>query len=178
MLKASKSQLEFFEWIDALVFCAVTIILIFLFFFRLVTVQGISMEPTFYEGDRLIIRSIAYEPEHGDVVVLDSDTGLGKPLVKRVIAVGGDTIDIDPETGAVYVNGDVINEDYISAPTTQIYDTQFPLTVDDGHVIVLGDNRPNSQDSRSATIGQVDARGIMGEAIFRIWPLDRSGIIE
>ncbi len=177
MLKASKSQLEFFEWIDALVFCAVTIILIFLFFFRLVTVQGISMEPTFHENDRLIIRSVAYTPKRGDVVVLDSHTGLGKPLVKRVIAIGGDTIDIDPQTGNIYVNDELIDEEYISAPTTQLYDTTFPVTVDEGHVFVMGDNRPYSQDSRSSSVGQVDARGIMGEVVFRVWPIDTFGVI-
>ncbi len=177
MSTASKSRHEFFEWIDALVFCAVTIILIFLFFFRMVTVQGVSMEPTFQEGDRLIIRSVAYTPERGDVVVLDSYTGLGKPLVKRVVAIGGDVIDIDPGTGDVYINNELVDEPYIDGSRTVVYDVQFPLTIDEGHVFVMGDNRDNSQDSRSSSVGQIDERGIMGKVVLRIFPFNRFGII-
>ncbi len=177
MSDTSKKRHEFFEWVDALVFCAVTIILIFLFFFRMVTVQGVSMEPTFLDGDRLIIQSIAYKPERGDVVVLDSYTGLGKPLVKRVVAVGGDTINIIPETGEVYINDELIIEEYISDNITVVYDVEFPLTIEEGHVFVMGDNRDNSQDSRSSNVGQIDERGIMGKAVVRVFPFDRFGLL-
>ncbi len=173
MLKASKNRQEFFEWVDALVFCAVAIMIIFLFFFRLVTVQGVSMEPTFQDGDRLVIRSVAYTAERGDAVVLDSHTGLGKPLVKRVVAVGGDVIDIDTTNGDVYINGELIDEPYIADNETVVYDVEFPLTIEEGHVFVMGDNRDNSQDSRSSTVGQVDERGIMGKVVLRVFPFDR-----
>ncbi len=174
----SKANRDFFEWIDALVFCAVAIIFIFLFFFRLVVVQGASMEPNFLEGDRLIIRSVAYTPERGDVVVLDSFSGTGKPLVKRIIALGGDVIDIDPVTAAVTVNGEVIDEPYILGKTTHLDDIGYPFTVSEGSIFVMGDNRENSNDSRSFIIGEVDERSVMGEAVFRIWPFYRFGFIE
>ncbi len=177
MTETAKKRREYFEWIDALVFCAVAIILLFLFFFRMVTVQGVSMEPTFLEGDRLIIRSIAYTPQRGDVVVLDSYTGLGKPLVKRVIAIGGDTINIIQDTGEVYINDVLIEEEYIADAKTVAYDIEFPLTIEEGNVFVMGDNRSNSQDSRSSSVGQIDERGIMGKAVVRVFPFARVGLL-
>ncbi len=177
MQDTSKFNRDFFEWIDALIFCAVAIILIFIFFFRLVVVQGASMEPNFIEGDRLIIRSIGYTPERGDVVVLDSYSGTGKPLVKRVIALGGDVVDIDPVTFAVTINGEVIDEPYIAAPTNRVDDIGYPFTVSEGHIFVMGDNRQNSKDSRSFDIGEVDERSVMGKAVARIWPFYRVGVL-
>ncbi len=169
----SKNAKEFFEWVDAVVLCAVVIIFIFLFFFRQVVVQGVSMEPTYLEGDRLIIRSIAYTPQRGDVVVLDSYSAIGKPLVKRVIAIGGDVIDIDPITNEVLINGEVIDEPYISSATERNGDIGYPFTVSEGFVFVMGDNRQNSHDSRDESITEIDERSIIGEAIIRVWPFDR-----
>ncbi len=177
MRDTSKFNRDFFEWIDALVFCAVVIIFVFLFFFRLVVVQGASMEPNFIEGDRLIIRSVAYTPERGDVVVLDSYSGTGKPLVKRVIALGGDVVDIDPETNAVTINGEIIDEPYIAGITNRVDDIGYPFTVGEGHIFVMGDNRQNSKDSRSSEIGEVDERSVMGKAVMRIWPFYRLGVL-
>ncbi len=178
MIKATKGQLEFFEWFDTLVFCAAAIVLLFLFVARPATVQGISMNPTLSEGDRLIVRSAFYEPEYGDVVVIDAHSHYGEPLVKRVIGVAGDTIDINFETGEVYLNDQLLSESYIAEPTYRSGDTVLPLTLGENQVFVMGDNRNDSVDSRDSMVGIIDKRSILGEAEFIIFPFDNFGMIE
>lgn len=119
--KAAKGQ-GAFEWYEALISAALVLVLIFSFFFRIIQVDGESMVPTLQNGEKLIVWGAGYEPQRGDVVIVDSYTPYGKPLVKRVIAKGGDTICIDYETGTVVVNGEVLREDYIAEPTYLGYD--------------------------------------------------------
>ena len=119
--KAAKGQ-GAFEWYEALISAALVLVLIFSFFFRIIQVDGESMVPTLQNGEKLIVWGAGYEPQRGDVVIVDSYTPYGKPLVKRVIAKGGDTICIDYETGTVAVNGEVLREDYIAEPTYLGYD--------------------------------------------------------
>ena len=114
--KAAKGQ-GAFEWYEALISAALVLVLIFSFFFRIIQVDGESMVPTLQNGEKLIVWGAGYEPQRGDVIIVDSYTPYGKPLVKRVIAKGGDTICIDYETGTVVVNGEVLREDYIAEPT-------------------------------------------------------------
>lgn len=166
------------EWYDALVFALVFLVLVFTFGVRVVAVDGISMNPTLWEGDRLLLQSMGYTPKHGDVVVIDGYNGLGRPLVKRVIAVGGDTLDIDFSTGTVTRNGEVLQEDYIAEPTYLNYDVSFPVTVPPGYVFVMGDNRQHSNDSRSTEVGFIDQRDILGRVLFRVFPLQQIGRIE
>ncbi len=163
------------EWFDALLLALTFVLLLLLFVVRTIGVDGISMVPTLQDGDQLIVRSALYMPEHGDIVVVDGYTSFGKPIVKRVIGVGGDTVDIDFETGAVTVNGEVLEEPYISAPTTTSYDVKFPVTVPEGYLFLLGDNRPRSNDSRSTEIGFVDEKDILGKVIFRLLPVNNMG---
>ena len=106
-----------FEWYEALISAALVLVLVFSFFFRIIQVDGASMVPTLQNGDKLIVWGAGYEPQRGDVVIVDSYTAYGKPLVKRVIAKGGDTISIDYASGTVTVNGEVLDEDYIAEPT-------------------------------------------------------------
>lgn len=167
-----------FEWYDSLVFALAAIVLLFVFGARVITVSGRSMLPTLYPGDRIVVQSMFYTPKRGDVIVLDGYIDYGDPIVKRLIALGGDTVDIDFTTGEVSVNGVVLEEDYISAPTTLQYDVEFPLTVPEGTVFVLGDNRPGSNDSRSSEIGFLDERDILGKVLFRILPFDRIGVVS
>lgn len=164
-----------FEWYDSLVFALAVIVLVFVFAVRVITVSGLSMVPTLHDGDRVAVQSMFYTPERGDVIVIDGYIEYGDPLVKRIIAVGGDTVNIDFASGAVSVNGNVLSEPYISAPTTQNFDVVFPVTVPQGCVFVMGDNRPNSKDSRSTEIGFLDARDILGKVLFRVLPLSRAG---
>ena len=166
------------EWYEALISAALVLVLIFSFFFRIIQVDGSSMVPTLVNGDKLIVWGAGYEPQRGDVVIVDSYTSYGKPLVKRVIAKGGDTISIDYEAGSVTVNGEVLQEDYIAAPTHLGYDVEFPYTVPEGTVFVMGDNRNHSGDSRQIEIGCIDERCIVGRAYFRLAPLSKLGFLE
>ena len=153
------------EWYEALISAALVLVLIFSFFFRIIQVDGSSMVPTLVNGDKLIVWGAGYTPQRGDVVIVDSYTSYGKPLVKRVIAKGGDTISIDYDSGVVMVNGEVLQEDYIAEPTDLGYDVQFPYTVPEGTVFVMGDNRNQSLDSRSTYVGCIDERDILGKVL-------------
>ncbi len=175
--KRAARNLNLLEWYDALVFALAVLVAFFIFFARVVAVDGSSMLPTLTDGDRLIVRSIGYKPAAGDVVVIDSYINYGKPLVKRVVAVGGDTVDLDPEAGRVLVNGQPLDEPYLAEGTTEVGDMDFPLVVPQGSVFVMGDNRQHSTDSRFASIGFIDVRDILGEAVLRVFPLDKAGRI-
>ena len=158
-----KHNPEWFEWYDAAVFGLAVIVLCFTFVVRIVTVDGHSMEPTLSSGQR------------GDVVVVDSYSRYGDMLVKRVVGVGGDVIDIDFESGIVYRNGEALEEPYVLGPTTLSYDIQFPITVPQGSVFLLGDNRNGSKDSRSSEIGCIDERDLLGKVLWRLTPLSKIG---
>lgn len=168
--KPPKSWKFVYEWLDSLIFAFITILLIFTFFFRIVGVSGNSMLPTLQSGNWLAIRAINTEIERGDIVVITQPNALNEPLIKRVIALGGDTVDIDFISGTVCVNGEVLDEPYIYEPTHRSANVAFPLTVPEGCVFVMGDNRNNSLDSRSRTIGFIDTRYILGVAECRLYP--------
>ena len=119
-----------------------------------------------------------YTPQRGDVVIVDSYTSYGKPLVKRVIAKGGDTISIDYDSGMVMVNGEVLQEDYIAEPTYLGYDVTFPYTVPEGTVFVMGDNRNQSLDSRSTYVGCIDERDILGRVLLCFMPFKDFGVVK
>lgn len=166
------------EWIESIVFATALLIVVFVFFFRAVTVSGPSMIPTLQSGDKIIVRSIGYTAARGDVVVVDGYNKYGDPLVKRVIGVGGDQVDIDFATGVVTVNGAAIDEPYLGTPTNRAGDVSFPLTVPSGMVFVMGDNRQVSLDSRWQQIGFIDTRDLLGKVIFRVLPFTAIGAIE
>ena len=172
----SRSVKETFEWGSSLFFAfsVCFFITIFIMFF---TVSGESMLPTLHDGDKLFINKFMYTPQKGDIVTIDSNERLNKNIVKRVIATPGDTFKIDYDNHEVYVNGQVLNEDYIYEPTVSRGDGAIPnnvlITVPEGHVIVLGDNRNHSADSRYSVIGLVSHNKIYGRAFAINWPLDR-----
>ena len=172
-----KHNPEWFEWYDAAVFGLAVIVLCFTFVVRIVTVDGHSMEPTLSSGQRVAVQSAFYRPQRGDVVVVDSYSRYGDMLVKRVVGVGGDVIDIDFESGIVYRNGEALEEPYVLGPTTLSYDIQFPITVPQGSVFLLGDNRNGSKDSRDAGVGTIDEGYVLGKAVFSIFPLSRFGAL-
>ena len=167
-----------FEWYEALISAALVLVLVFSFFFRIIQVDGASMVPTLQNGDKLIVWGAGYEPQRGDVVIVDSYTAYGKPLVKRVIGMGGDTIDIDFEAGIVYRNGVALEEPYTAEPTYLFESVEFPITVPDGCLFLMGDNRNNSTDSRDVSVGCVDERDIMGAAVLRVLPFGKIGAAE
>ena len=166
------------EWYEALISAALVLVLIFSFFFRIIRVDGSSMVPTLVNGDKLIVWGAGYTPQRGDVVIVDSYTSYGKPLVKRVIAKGGDTVSIDYATGTVAVNGEVLQEDYIAEPTYLGYDVTFPYTVPEGTVFVMGDNRNQSLDSRSTYVGCIDERDILGRVLLCFMPFTDFGVVK
>ena len=166
------------EWYEALISAALVLVLVFSFFFRIIQVDGSSMVPTLVNGDKLIVWGAGYTPQRGDVVIVDSYTSYGKPLVKRVIAKGGDTISIDYDAGTVEVNGELLQEDYIAAPTHLGYDVEFPYTVPEGTVFVMGDNRNESLDSRSSYVGCIDERDILGKVLLCFLPVSDFGVVK
>ena len=166
------------EWYEALISAALVLVLVFSFFFRIIQVDGSSMVPTLVNGDKLIVWGAGYTPQRGNVVIVDSYTSYGKPLVKRVIAKGGDTVSIDYATGTVAVNGEVLQEDYIAEPTYLGYDVTFPYTVPEGTVFVMGDNRNQSLDSRSTYVGCIDERDILGKVLVCFMPFTDFGVVK
>jgi len=168
---------EIFEWFDAIIFWASIMVLLFSFVFRVVSVDGPSMESTLYTGERLIISHLFYTPKQGDIIVETQPNAEDKPLIKRIIALGGQTIDID-DLGNVLVDGVKIEEDYVNEAVFNGGNRQYPYTVKEGEVFVMGDNRNHSLDSRSTSIGTVDVHYILGKAYFRILPLGRFGFLK
>ena len=160
-----------YEWTEAIVFSLVFVMLVFVFVCRTVGVDGKSMMDTLHHGERLLVTSYPYTPKKGDIVIVNR-TGQ-EPLVKRVIATGGDAIWIDSQTNEVRVNGEVISEPYIKGYTFAGMYPNSEETVPEGYVFVMGDNRQNSSDSRE--IGYIRESRIIGKAFFRIFPLDRFG---
>ncbi|MCD8322255.1 MAG: signal peptidase I [Oscillospiraceae bacterium] len=168
---------ESYEWIQCLVLALIACVLLFVFVARVIDVVGYSMVPTLDDGDKIIITRWAGDYEQGDIVVLRKETLREEPIVKRVIAVEGQTVDIDFTLGIVYVDGVALDEPYVNELTYTQEDFEGPITVPEGCVFVMGDNRNNSTDSRDARVGCVDTRYIMGKVVFRIMPLSKMGAI-
>ncbi len=180
---------ELYEWVQALVCSVLAVVVLFTFIIRLIGVEGHSMVPTLQDGDRLLVlNSMLYDDyQYGDIVVLRKASFLDEPIVKRVIATAGQTVDIDFKTGSVYVDGVLLKEDYINELTFTEEGTSFPLTVPEGCVFVMGDNRNHSSDSRDSRLGTVDIRYVIGKAVLLAFPgpdeytnkrsFDRIGVI-
>ena len=169
-VERSKSILSY---LHDLVFGLAAVLLIFMFIFRILVVSGPSMEGTLFNGDCLILVSNIFynNPKYGDIVVASKNSFKeGEPIIKRVIATEGQKVDIDFEKGIVYVDDVALNEPYTKTPTNLYEGVNFPLVVEKGHVFLLGDNRNDSNDSRSITIGQVDCREILGKVLFLVLP--------
>ena len=163
---------DMYEWAQAVVFSVLAVVVVFTFGVRLIGVDGHSMLPTLQDGDRLLVLNGflygGYEP--GDIVVLRKESFFPTPIVKRVIATEGQVVDIDFSSGIVYVDGQRLHEDYINELTFTPEGMEFPLTVPQGSVFVMGDNRNNSTDSRSDRLGTVDERYVIGRAVFLAFP--------
>lgn len=179
---------EAFEWLEVVVSALLAVVLIFTFAFRVATIVGGSMENTLIENEKIIITDWFYTPKAGDIVVIsrnienNPDSSLDNgPIIKRVIATEGQTVDIDFSAGIVYVDGVALDEPYTKTPTNVQYDVKFPVRVPEGHVFCLGDNRNESMDSRDTRIGNegmIDQRYILGRAVLRVLPLNKFGGID
>ena len=177
---------ELFGWGESLMAVLVFFVVVFTFFVRLIGVDGMSMYPTLEDHSIMLVSNLNYTPERGDVVVLRKEGFYNnQPIVKRIIATGGDTVDIDPVTGDVSVNGEVLDEPYINETIDVLEhmgDLTYPQTVPEGCVFVMGDNRANSADSRyhqdDGDRGLVPISDVVGVGIAKYWPLDRLGAID
>ena len=171
---------ELWEWTQSLLVALVVIFLVRTFLFIFVLVEGASMDTTLATGDRLYVSRFMYTPKNGDIIVFEPE-GYNKQFIKRVIAVPGQTLDIDFENAHVIVDGVILQEDYISTPTFKTGDVKYPLTVPDGYFFAMGDNREWSHDCRSTDVGDNEMNGLvsskraMGKALFRIWPFSKFG---
>lgn len=171
-----KNKKEKLDWkkslvlyVHDLIYMLMAVLLVFLLLFRVIVVSGDSMYSTLWDGDYLLLLSNVFyhTPKQGDIVVISKKSfDNGSPIVKRVIATEGQTVDIDFENGIVYVDGVALREDYINNLTVNPEGVAFPLTVDEGCIFVLGDNRAVSKDSRNPEIGQIDKREVLGKAIY------------
>lgn len=161
-----------YDWARCVVSAVVGVVLLFVFVLRMIGVSGGSMQNTLYTGDRvLMLNAPLCRFEQGDIVVINAYNALlDDTIIKRIIAVGGQTVDIDFVTGTVFVDGEALAEGYVKEPTFTTGGTQFPLTLAEDEVFVMGDNRNASTDSRSTMLGPVKKDYIQGKAFFLLMP--------
>ena len=181
--KKSKLWRDSIDYIEMFVFAVGFVVLLFSFCFRLCTVDGDSMNNTLFHGEKVVISDIFYSPEREDIIVFHDTNTLNEPVIKRVIATAGETVNISYGHNTMTVtvtdtsgNTFELNEDYI----IYTYPTYLPntYTVPEGMVFVMGDNRSNSKDSRNPDIGFVDEREILGRVLFRITPFSKLGTVK
>ncbi len=168
-----------FDILEFFLKCLLAVFLFITFFCRQVTVDGSSMNDTLQNNDRLAVWTFMYEPRPKDIVVITHGAKLDTMLIKRVIAVGGQRLTINYDSGEVFVDGVLLYEDYIKGHTIKL---SMPvkntdLIIPEGYVFVMGDNRENSTDSRSALVDIIPVQNIIGKAFCRLAPLPRFGTI-
>ena len=179
-IKKKKNEEEPMTWqkslllyLHDLIYLLAAVMIVFMLLFRIVIVSGSSMYSTLWNGDWLLVTgSVLYrEPEAGDIIVASKDSfNDGEPIIKRVIATEGQTVDIDFEAGIVYVDGIALEEDYTYTLTNVQEGIVFPITIADGCIFAMGDNRNNSSDSRTISIGEIPVDQVLGKVLFLVFP--------
>jgi signal peptidase I len=169
---------DIYDLVKCIVMALVATVLIFIFLARIIGVINISMIPTFNDGFKVPMSNLFYTPKQGDIVIFTKETCSNDPLVKRVIATEGQTVNIDFSSGKVWVDGVLLDETYINETMWRHFDVEFPVTVPSGCIFVMGDNRNVSLDSRSSLVGMVDTRCILGKVYGIVLPLGRLGPVD
>ena len=175
---------DLFEWLQLLMGCVLAAVVLFNCLARLTRVDGNSMDNTLKNGEMMLVWSLGYHPQQGDIVVLNKTDEVtrqllgGKAIVKRVIATGGQSVDIDYTTGTVYVDGVPLDEPYIKEEmylpaNPMMYNTHWDVPEDS--VFVMGDNRNYSTDSRHEMVGTINEDYILGKVVFALWPIEKFG---
>ncbi|GHU81541.1 signal peptidase I [Clostridia bacterium] len=162
-----------YEWLHAIIIAIVIVVLLLTFGFRRISVDGESMMNTLHDRDQVLVTNLLDIPNDGDIVIISHGQEYKQPIIKRVIATEGQTLQIDFEKHQVIVDGVIIDEPYIKDPTTVTGNTEIPQIIPKGKVFVMGDNRNHSTDSRFHEIGLIDVKDIIGKAEFIIFPFDR-----
>lgn len=173
--------MSLYEWLQVLTGCLAVIVLLLLFVGRILFVDGPSMLPTLHNRDIMLVQELLYTPRQGDVVVLTQEfRGITGPIVKRVIATEGQQLEIDYTSGTVAVDGVVLDEPYINFEPMNApwYENTASLTVPEGEIFVMGDNRNHSNDSRDVLLGTIDTRRVIGRAVLVAFPLENFGLIK
>ena len=171
-----------FDFAEDVAFAVAIVVILFTFFIRIITVDGASMSPNYTDGDRLMVSAAFMNIQQGDVIIVSSTESVYGPIIKRVIAIGGQLVDFDHENGNVLVDGEVLDDSQygVEPGITKIswsnYEAlEFPAEVPEGCVFVLGDNRTLSKDSRYEDVGMIDKKNILGKAFFKIYPFRSLG---
>ena len=174
---------ELFEWLQMVLVCVLGAVIAFNLVVRLSVVDGQSMDPTLEHGELMLVWSLGYSPKQGDIVIINKTVSNflhEQAIVKRVIALGGQTVDIDYGTSTVYVDGVALEEDYILEDMYQkgghMSGTHFE--VPEGELFVMGDNRNGSTDSRDDRLGTIHEAYVLGKAVCAIWPVGKIGLIH
>jgi signal peptidase I len=175
---SGKAELFCFEWIELISQSLIVVAFVMAFAFRPFTIDGSSMRDTLYDRDKVIVKKWDFVPHNGDVVVIRRYRELDAPIIKRVIATEGQELEIDFQTGSVFVNGEKLNENYIKEPMRRRGDAEIPKVIPKGFTFVMGDNRNNSTDSRWNMVGLVDNSYIVGKAVCVYFPFYRIGMIR
>ena len=174
---------ELYEWLQMLLCCVVAAVVVFNCFARLSRVDGQSMDYTLEHNELLLVWSLGYSPKQGDIVIINKTTAefLGEhAIVKRVIATGGQTVDIDYASGTVYVDGEALDEPYIAEEmylpaSPNMQQTHFEVPEDE--VFVMGDNRNHSTDSRDDRLGTIHEDYVLGRAVLALFPVSKFGTL-
>lgn len=190
--RKDKVKTDIYDWIEVFVSALAIVVIMLSFVLRIATVKGHSMEKTLSDSQVVVMSNMFYTPSQGDIVVIQQNGGYFEtPIVKRVIATGGQTLSIDFEKWEVKVDGNVIDESsYVYFRNTSmdveeyysVYDAYLDangvMTVPEGYLFVMGDNRNESSDSRSIYVGFVRESEVLGKVIFRMFPINKIGAVK